>query len=394
MLLKNAAQKIHVYAYDSTTGAAKTGDAANITAYVSLDGTANAVDDTNPAEVDSTNMPGVYVFDLTAEETNCDAFALYAKSATSNIRLEPIIGFTTAGAATGVAVSSLVANAITATVIADDAITAAKLNTGAITADAFAADAIVAATLATGAITADAFAADAIVAATLATGVLTADAFAANAITNAAVADDVDVNVKTITAGAITAATFAADVDAEVAAYVWNAATASYGTAGTYGLLLESGNVGGGSIVAASVTGAVGSVTGAVGSVTGAVGSVTGNVGGNVTGSVGSVATGGIAAASFAAGAIDAAAIATNAIDADSLAADAGTEIADAILSRNVSNVEASAAEHTLCTVVLAMLEHSISSTTLTIKRTDGSTTHATKTLTTNAAAEPITGIT
>lgn len=48
-------------------------------------------------------------------------------------------------------------------------------------------------------------------------------------------------------------------------------------------------NVGGGAVVSASVTGAVGSVTGAVGSVTGAVGSVTGNVGGNVSGSVGSV---------------------------------------------------------------------------------------------------------
>lgn len=51
-----------------------------------------------------------------------------------------------------------------------------------------------------------------------------------------------------------------------------------------------TGNVGGnvvGSV--ASVTGAVGSVTGAVASVTGAVGSVTGNVGGNVAGSVGSV---------------------------------------------------------------------------------------------------------
>ena len=44
-------------------------------------------------------------------------------------------------------------------------------------------------------------------------------------------------------------------------------------------------NLGGGSIVAASVTGAVGSVTGAVGS-------VTGNVGGNVAGSVNSVTTG------------------------------------------------------------------------------------------------------
>ena len=104
-------------------------------------------------------------------------------------------------------------------------------------------------------------------------------------------------------------------------------------------------------------------------------------------------ASGAITAASIAADAITAAKIATGAIDADALAADAGTEIADAILSRNVSNVEASAGEHTLCTVVLAVLEHSISGTTLTIKRTNGSTTHATKTLTTDAAAEPITSV-
>jgi hypothetical protein len=49
-------------------------------------------------------------------------------------------------------------------------------------------------------------------------------------------------------------------------------------------------NVGGGAVVAASVTGAVGSVTGNVGgNVTGSVGSVTGNVGGNVVGTVASV---------------------------------------------------------------------------------------------------------
>lgn len=96
-----------------------------------------------------------------------------------------------------------------------------------------------------------------------------------------------------------------------------------------------------------SVSGNVGgNVTGSVGSVVGAVGSVTGNVGGNVTGSVGSVASGGITASSlatgtitaakFAAGAIDAAAIATGAIDADALASDAGTEIATAVWSTSV----------------------------------------------------------
>lgn len=50
--------------------------------------------------------------------------------------------------------------------------------------------------------------------------------------------------------------------DAVIADAVWNAATVTYGGAGSYGALVETGNVGGGAIVAASVTGAVGSVTG------------------------------------------------------------------------------------------------------------------------------------
>ena len=91
-----------------------------------------------------------------------------------------------------------------------------------------------------------------------------------------------------------------------------------------------------------SVTGAVGSVTGAVGSVTGAVGSVTGNVGGNVTGSVGSIATGGIAATSFAAGAINAAAIANNAIDAATFAADVDAEILSYLVD-DATRIDASA---------------------------------------------------
>jgi hypothetical protein len=49
-----------------------------------------------------------------------------------------------------------------------------------------------------------------------------------NAITAAAIAN-----------GAIDAATFAADADAEIAAMIWNAATASYGGAGTYGQAVE-----------------------------------------------------------------------------------------------------------------------------------------------------------
>lgn len=81
-------------------------------------------------------------------------------------------------------------------------------------------------------------------------------------------------------------------------------------------------------------------------------------------------------------------------LTASALATDAASEIADAILSRNVSNVEGSAAEHTLCTLILQALESAISGTTMTINRTDGTTPHATKTLTLTGGATPIRGIT
>lgn len=85
--------------------------------------------------------------------------------------------------------------------------------------------------------------------------------------------------------------------------------------------------------------------------------------------------------------------ITTGWLTAAGLATDAVSEIADGILSRNVSNVEGTAGEHTLCTVILAGLESSVSGTALTIKRTDGSTIHATKTLTKTAGDDPIRGI-
>jgi hypothetical protein len=69
------------------------------------------------------------------------------------------------------------------------------------------------------------------------------------------------------------------------------------------------------------------------------------------------------------------------------------TTIADTVLGRSVSNIEATASEHSICTLVLASLESSVIGTSWTIKRTDGTTTHATKTVTTDASAEPITGV-
>lgn len=75
------------------------------------------------------------------------------------------------------------------------------------------------------------------------------------------------------------------------------------------------------------------------------------------------------------------------------LAAAERDSVADAVLARSVANVEAAAGEHTLCTIVLAMLEGAVSGSTWTIRRTDGSTTHATKTVTTDPDADPITGV-
>lgn len=117
------------------------------------------------------------------------------------------------------------------------------------------------------------------------------------------------------------------------------------------------------------------------------------NAVGSVTGAVGSIATGGITTASFASGAINAAAIAPDAIGASELAADAALEIADALLGRSVSTIEGTASEHSLATIILATLESSISGTTWTIKRTNGSTTHFAKTLTVDAAAYPVTSV-
>lgn len=66
--------------------------------------------------------------------------------------------------------------------------------------------------------------------------------------------------------------------------------------------------------------------------------------------------------------------------------------IADEVLKRGVSGVEASADDYSLCTIILATLESSIDSTTWTIRRTDA-TTHLTRTVTVDASASPITGV-
>lgn len=87
-----AGQKIAVYAYHQLTGAAKTGDAGNITAQIGLDGAAPAAtNDANPTEWDATDLPGVYLFEMTQAEMNADVIALAAVSATADIVIDPLL---------------------------------------------------------------------------------------------------------------------------------------------------------------------------------------------------------------------------------------------------------------------------------------------------------------
>lgn len=216
-----------------------------------------------------------------------------------------------------------------------------------------------------------------------------------------------------------------------------------------------TGNVGGnvvGSVgsVSGNVSGSVASVVGNVGgNVVGSVGSVTAGVtvgtGGISTGSfaagaidAGAIATDAIGSAEISAAAVTkiqnglatptnitagtlttvtnltnlpsipanwltAAGIAASALNGKgdwsttgapmTLTAGERNSIADTTLGRSAANSESTAAEWSLASLILAAFEYSISGTTWTIKRTDGTTVHLTKTVATNAAADPIVGV-
>lgn len=85
-MFKNvASQKIEIFAFDYSTGAPKTGDAANITMYVAKDGGAvTALTDTSATELSATNAPGWYQCDVTQTESNADVCLFTGKSSTAN----------------------------------------------------------------------------------------------------------------------------------------------------------------------------------------------------------------------------------------------------------------------------------------------------------------------
>jgi hypothetical protein len=99
-----------------------------------------------------------------------------------------------------------------------------------------------------------------------------------------------------------------------------------------------------------------------------------------------------------------AAALASAAANIAAILADTGTDgvavststaqtIADEILARSADQVEDGAGVLTLAGVILATFESAINGGTWTIKKSDGATPFATRTLTTDGDAQPITGV-
>jgi hypothetical protein len=84
-------------------------------------------------------------------------------------------------------------------------------------------------------------------------------------------------------------------------------------------------------------------------------------------------------------------AMANDVVTAAALAADAATEIADAILKRDIDQVEATAALDSLCTAILkAVSRVKDNAGTLEVYRTNGTTLHMSQVVTTNAALDAI----
>lgn len=92
-ILRNVdGQKVPVLAWDTIAGHPKTGDAANITGQLSQDGGASAAtSDTNPVQLDATNQPGIYLFDLSQAETDFAFAVLTASSVTNGVIFDPVL---------------------------------------------------------------------------------------------------------------------------------------------------------------------------------------------------------------------------------------------------------------------------------------------------------------
>ena len=272
-MFRATAAKLILFAFDTTTNTAKTGDAANITAYISKDyGSVTALGDTSATEMDATNAKGYYLVDVTNTEMTADVVLISAKSSTANIAVigapaviftRPATGWlapTTAGRTLDVSaggeagvdwanvgspttavdlsgtniktnqkvdVDTIKTNPVvnggtitfptTATLASTTNITAGTIATvtNVTTVNGLAAGVITAASIATGAIDADA----------IADGAIDAGALAADCITAAKLAADVTTELQSGLATAANLATVAGYLDTEIAAILEDTGT-------------------------------------------------------------------------------------------------------------------------------------------------------------------------
>lgn len=83
-MLRNSTNTLKVFAFNHNTAHPQTGDAANITCKVSLDGAAAvALADTNPTEMED----GFYLFNVTAAESNGVTADFFPESTTNNVQV-------------------------------------------------------------------------------------------------------------------------------------------------------------------------------------------------------------------------------------------------------------------------------------------------------------------
>lgn len=217
-----------------------------------------------------------------------------------------------------------------------------------------------------------AMAANVLSATAIAVGAITSAKFAAGAIDAAAIATD-----------AIGASELAADAVAEIADQLWDEAKAGHVGAGSFGEEVQ----------AHSLSSEVATVQSDTDDIQTRLPAAL--VSGRMDSDVGAMQAGVVTAAAIATAAIDADAIAADAIGASELAADAANEIADAVLKRDIDQVEATAPKHSLTSAILkAVSKVEDDAGTLKTYRTDGATLQLSQTIAVNAAADPIDSLT
>ena len=328
-----ASQKWLVFAFDRTDNTPKTGDAAQITAKVRKDyGTAPAVGDTNPTEVED----GYYEFDLTQAETNADVLDLLPESSTSDIQVIGVPG----------RVFTQPANFSALSIESGGDLTDTTVNGKLDTIDNFL-DTEVAAILAD----TDELQTD------LADGGrldLLIDSIVSKVDVIDGICDDILVDTAVIGAGGagLTAVPWNSAWDTEVQSECADALTAYDAPTKTE---LDAAH--------ATTDGLITAVDDFVDTEIAAIKTV-----------------------------VDAI-LADTGTDGVVLSAATQQAIADAVLIRGMSNTEDTADNYSLTTLVMAAFESSVSGTAWTIKKTDGTTLLA-RTLTVDATADPVVGVT